>query len=115
MPNPSSLANGIGSHSIHMMHEAPPPENHEYSILGTRRRLFMRSEIGAESPFWSTNGGLVMLEDLNLSANLRQGLERWATVAWESDEPVLRTEGLRLLEQADIELGPRIEVVWDGD
>jgi len=36
----------------------------------------MRSEIGAESLFWSARGGLVMLEELPLSADLRRALER---------------------------------------
>ena len=108
-------ANGTGSRSLDIMHAAPPPEDDDPRTRGTRRRLLMRSEVGAESPVWSTNGGPVMLEDLHLSANLRESLEGWALVAWESDDSDLRAEGLRLLEQVSIELGPSIEVVWDDD
>lgn len=75
----------------------------------------MRSEIGAESAFWSEGGGLVMLDDLPLSGELSEAIERWARVAWESEDDDLRSEGLRLLDQARTELGPRFQIVWDHD
>lgn len=94
----------------------PPPDDEDaQSKPWKRRRLWMRSEIGAESPFWSPKGGLVMLEDLPLSAELRAALERWATAAWESDHAGLRSEGLRLLDQARTALGPRFQIMWDDE
>lgn len=79
------------------------------------RRLWMRSEIGAESPFCSPKGSIVMLKDLPLSEELREALERWATVAWQSDDPDLRAEGLRLLNQSRAELGRRFQISWDDE
>lgn len=98
--------------------EQPPPylfeEWRQRRPVG-RRQLWMRSEIGAESPFWDHNGHMVSLESLPLPALLRQSLERWTATAWESEDGDVRAEGLRLLEEVVGQLRATFRVVWDDD
>ena len=78
------------------------------------RRLVMRAEIGAESPFWDEDGVMVWLDSLPLPANLQDALTRWADKGWEGDDDAIAGEGRRLYAEV-VERLAGTEVVWDND
>lgn len=88
--------------------EPPPP----------LRRILMRAEIGAETPFWTCYGTLLDDDDVPLSDSLRRRLRSWADALYEAEEgtPAARrwdAEGLTLYEEVRQEVGSRYDVFYD--
>jgi hypothetical protein len=82
------------------------------------RRVLMRAEIGAETPFWTCHGTLVNEDALPLSEGLRQRLRSWVDALYEADDdtPAARRwdeEGLTLYEEVCQEIGTRCDVFYD--
>jgi len=77
-------------------------------------------DTGAEHPLWDERGGLLELEELPLSDDLKADLEDWASRAsWPGDyldRPDLLRELVRqghdLFRRTVEELGPGYEVAW---
>ena len=78
------------------------------------RRLVMRAETGAESPFWDEDGAMVWLDTLPLPPDLQDALTRWADQGWEGDDEAVTAEGRRLYAQV-VERLVGTEVVWGND
>lgn len=80
-----------------------------------RTQLWMRAEIGAESPLWDAEGQMVELDQLPLEPTLRKQLGQWANVAWETGEMAVQERGLELLNQLRQQLVRQYEVIWDDN
>src|SRR5947199_410894 len=76
-------------------------------------RLTLRSEVGAKSPRWKTNGEMVPLADFPPDPRLREELENWTATAWEHDNARVREEVKRLRGELARQLGAGYEVVDD--
>ena len=83
--------------------------------------IVMRGECGAESPFWTEDGGFIEVDALPLPPALRDAAERWAVGldnaraddASEEEEEMWRRAGAELHAQVAAALGPGFTVIYD--
>jgi len=86
------------------------------------REIIMRAELGSDSPFWTTSGRYVDLENLPITACLKQQLRDWTQelerLGGDDDSPAGRLSwievGRSLHGAVAEELGPEFDLVLDA-
>ena len=75
--------------------------------------IYLRPEIGAESPLWTEHGLMIWLESMPITPRLRTRLENIARYAYNAESDEETADMIGAVTELREQLGPSVEIYLD--